>query len=991
MSEQIAVPKESGVETSMLNWLEDIGWEIYGDEKEEGGKTLDRKFNRENHREVIYWDLLKEQLIKINQEIDESNVDEFISSLKRDLNHQNLMSDNQKFYQLLRRGKKFSIEKKDGSTEAKYIQLIDFNSNLEKNKNRLIAVNQFRVRGNDSIRPDLTLFINGIPIVVGELKSITQDNDYFDAIEDLQKYEEKAPKLFIPCLFNIAADTLEYRYGAVGAPKKFYLPWNESPVEFSSDNRMKQAVQSMLNPGTLLDLIDNFVFYEKSNKIIPRYMQYYATNRILERLDKGKHNKGLIWHTQGSGKSYTMFFTAHNLLNRNILDNPQILIVVDEDKLRGQMSNDLSNIGFANYEVAGSITQLQQMLESGTSKLILTSIQMFNNVDSNVQSNKETVVLVDEAHRFMEKKLGTKLEAALPEAYNFGFTGTPVREKARDTFANFCPEDELYLHRYSIKKGIEDKLILPVYFTLRHEMDWEINEEVIDEEFEKIFNEAFGENLKKNFNQLSVEQKAEFIKENLTQQQLTKLTPRIKKIAEEVTNHFEGVNKNGWKGMVITPLSKKAAKAYGQQLRKYFDPEEVRVIISGENNNDNEEFPLVVPESKQDGIIKDFKKKENPKLLIVCQMLLTGFDASVLKTIYLDQNLKNHRLLQAIARTNRLADGKNNGEIVDFTGAFKNLDDALDYGEQVKTYAARDKEEMLDEFEELLNKIMAIFEEFPKDNSQEIVAKCIAKVNKNPYKRQFKQGYRKLESLYESISPDKRLITRKLLEKYEWLSYIYIAFRRNNNREENPEENLQEKTRRILEDNVSITNIKKDFPVYKLSEEHLEKIENFEPAAKATEIAHATQEHLRINIDKNPRYEKLSERLREVINSWQSNNLSDLEAVEVLEKIELEVIEIDKAPEKEKMNDAEYAIYISLIEVYNDQIEDEEEARKLARSIIESFEENIDRFDNWKVKAEDKIRRMLIRVLVKNNKKSIYYNSKEFITDATEYLLENYG
>lgn len=311
------LPSEAGVERSILQWLDGLGWETYGQDDDWGATILDRKYDCATS-EVIYWNILREQVIAINDDITEDNVDSFLNSLHRDLDHDNLMDGNRAFHTLLRAGKKFNVKHgNNGTTKPTYIDLIDFE---DPENNRLIAVNQFRVSRTHSIRPDITLFVNGIPLVNFEVKSLAQDNDYYDAIDDLQEYEEHVPRLFIPGLFNVAADTTELRYGAVGAGREFYEPWSSAPSEYQDEIPMKQAVGALCNPATVLDILDNYVFYERSTggdvKIIPRHMQYYACQCVLQRVRTGDHKRGLIWHTQRSGKSYTMLYAAKNLSNR---------------------------------------------------------------------------------------------------------------------------------------------------------------------------------------------------------------------------------------------------------------------------------------------------------------------------------------------------------------------------------------------------------------------------------------------------------------------------------------------------------------------------------------------------------------------------------------------------------------------------------------------------------------------------------------------------
>jgi len=990
MPEEMETPDEYGLEESILNWINEIGWETYGLKGGEGASILDQKHDRE-HTEAIYWNILKDKVLEINDELSESEVEGFIHDLKLELNHDNLMEANKQFHEILRKGKLHPVNKKrdpesdEEITVNKYIKLIDFD-NIENNS--FIAANQFRFLESRSIRPDITLFVNGIPLVNMELKSLAQDNDYHDAISDLQDYEENASRLFVPSLFNVAADTTEYRYGTLGVSHEHYYGWNEAPEEYQNeDNKMKQAVQAMLNPTTLLDILDNYVFYERkvggTVKIVPRYMQYYACKEIFDRIENDEYKRGLLWHTQGSGKSYTMVYAAKQLLSGTALNSPQVLILVDTDKLRTQMQNLVSNIGFEQFETANTGEHLQEMLENGSSQLIISTMQMFKDVDKDVQGNENTVVFADEAHRFMEKDLGTYLDAAVPDAYHFGFTGTPVEEsgkRGRDTFMNYSPGDELYLHRYSMKDGIEDNLILPVYFTLRHDMKWEINEEEMDEEYEKALED------------MSPEEKQEVLEQQLGKKDIAELRNRVEIIVQEIIDHFKGVEENEWKGMVVTP-SRKAAAIYGDELRKFKNPEEIEVLITSEGDDEKLIQKYHTTRDKRDRIVKEFKEEENPKILVVCDMLLTGFDAPVLKTMYLDRYLSGHNLLQAMARTNRVAEGKNNGEIVDFQGAYQELEDAFEYEPDVHNYAFRTREDLFEKFDNLMESLLDIFEGIPKDNSQETVSQCLSRLSKEPNTRMFKQGFRRLQDFYESISPDKKLAQNNRLDNYKWLNYIYISFRRSRNRDENPEEDLREKTKKIIEDNVEIEKIKRDYPVYEVSKEHLEMVKDLEPAAQAAEVAHATQDHLQPRVESNPRYKKLSERVNEILNSWQSGSISDPDAVDELRAVEEEVIEIKEEQKESEMNEAEYAIYTAITDDYEEYIEGEEKAKEFAKTITENFEENIDTsFENWKANPDIKndIEKMLIRVIYKDIGKKELIHDENFIERTINYLVENY-
>jgi len=985
----VSIPSEGGVERSLLSWLDGVGWETHGQDGDRGANVLDEAYERDSH-EVIYWNLLEEQIIALNDAVTEDNVEKFVSSLRRDLDAENLMDGNRAFYRLLTKGKTFTVNSDKGGSETVYVDLIDYEN---PENNRFQAVNQFSVSRETTIRPDVNLFVNGIPLVTMELKSLAQDNDWHDAVRDLKAYEEDVPRLFVPGLFNIAADTMELRYGAVGAPREFYEPWNDAPEEFQDDNEMRQAVTALCNPASILDLLKHFVFYERraggDSKIVPRYMQYYAVNRILDRVRTGDHKRGLIWHTQGSGKSFTMLYAAENLLSRPaVARNPQVFVIVDTDKLNSQMRDQLANLSLEQWTEAESIDHLQRLIEEGQSELVLTTIQKFEDVDPDVQGNDEVIVMSDEAHRFMEADLGSRLDAALPNCYHFGFTGTPVREgekhEDRNTFREFSPEGEDYLHRYSVKQGIDDGLILPVYFTLRHEMEWDIDEAGLDEEFEQ------------EFRGMSTEEKREKIRENVTATTLAEIEPRVEKAVEEIDAHYDDhVSPNGWKGMVVTP-SRRSAAMYGERLIDRRSDEEIEVLYTSTKDDSDLIKQFHTDSEERDSIVKAFKQEENPKLLVVHNMLLTGFDAPILKTMYLDRNLKNHNLMQAIARTNRPASGKENGEIVDFQGVFENIDEALDYDAETKANAARNKDALFDDLVDQVEKVMDIFEGIPKEDTQEATSQAVERVSTHPERRKFKQNFRHLQNLYEAVAPDGRLVSKGIEREYKWISRIHVAFKRTTSGEDNPEDEMREKTREIINKHVDIPEIKRDFPTYKLGEEYLEDVEGLDnPGVKASQVAHATREHLHPRENQNPRYKRLSERVTDIVEGWQGDEIGDPEAVEALKSVEAEVLDVDKEADEKEMEAAEFAIYTHLTEETPDAIESDEQAERVAEEIVTQFRERVDRgYSGWKTNQQTiaEIERILLDVLVVQYQLGqLIQEDDEFVDAVRNYLIQNNG
>ncbi|WP_408960809.1 type I restriction endonuclease subunit R [Natrinema sp. 74] len=992
---------EQKVEYALLDWLNAAGWDTYGGPDEPDGCTqLDAMYGRDDKSEVVYWELLREQLIALNEPVTSHNVDDVITSLRRDFAGDGLMETNRNVQEVLQKGRQVTLSKSDGTSEAAVVDLIDHET---PENNALIAANQFRVRQHELVIPDMVLFVNGIPLVVTELKSLTQDSTVTDAIEDIHDYEGDAPRLFSPVLFNVAADHERARYGAVNAPETHYNPWQpEDPT--GSPSELKEMAHSLLTPGTLLDILKHFVFYQRQPggdaKIIPRHMQYHGTQAILHRVSRGQFENGLIWHTQGSGKSFTMFFTARNLLYRpDIIKTPQVLILVDRQNLRDQMSDDLGKlIDFDHYEiVTDGADQLQSLIEEGQSQVVVTTIQLFQDVDENIQENDETVVLSDEAHRFMEAKLGSKLDNALHSYYHFGFTGTPVNENTeagRNTFQHYSePRDEDgYLHHYSMEDGINDDVILPVHFELRHGLDWEIDDDVMDQAHEA----ATGD--------LDFEKRDKLIRETINQQTLAELRSRRITITEEIVDHYrEKLAPSGWKGMVVTP-SRKAAALYGEELQKYLDPEEVRVVISSAGKSDPITRTYHTSKSERERIVEEFKDEDgNPKILVVCSMLLTGFDAPILKTIYLDRPLTNHNLLQAIARTNRPAEGKENGEIVDFAGVFAegNVEEALSYyPPDVREAAAEDVQELLDRFDEKLEEAVALFDHIDLDDGPETVVECLTYLRKDAEaRRRFKELYRDVENLYDTLAPMGELEDRDTgrPQKYSWLTQVYLAYQRSMNRESEPERRLREKTKEIVENNVDVDRMDEEFEVVEFGADHLERVRDMDAEQGITEVAGAADDYLDDRSEHHPRYRRLSERVREVVDKWESDEVTADRAYEELVELEEEILSVEDEAEERGLSPSGHALFAALMddsdEGFAEYIEDEDEAEFIAKRVDEELAERVDTsYTDWETstRTREDIQKLLLEVVAIEAEKPDLCKDDRFLEDAREYLIENH-
>jgi len=628
---------------------------------------------------------------------------------------------------------------------------------------------------------------------------------------------------------------------------------------------------------------------------------------------------------------------------------------------------------------------LYDMIQTGTSKVILTTIQMFEEAPEGLQGNNNTVILSDEAHRFMEKRLGNRLDGALPDAHHYGFTGTPVSSRIRNTFSNYSNGEEsnggrAYLDRYSIKEGIEDGVILPVHFEVRTDVGWRVDDIDMDEQFHELTDD------------LSDDEKRKVIRETITSQQLGELPTRVQALSEDIHNHYQQkLAPNEWKGMVVTP-SRESAVMYGETLRELFDdPDDVEVIVSQDKGSELSSDTLV-PSGEQSQVIRQFKREDCPKVLVVCDMLLTGFDAPVLKGMYLDRNLKDHNLLQAIARVNRPEEGKNNGLIVDYRGALSNLEDALEYDDDViEEEIIAEEDELLEHFDELLQECRDMFSSDLEVESQEDITQLVSEVAKSS--EQYKEKVARLQNIYESLSPHGELVQYE--EVYQTLNRIRLELESIEQSSDGSTTTTQEwgqKTRDLLEDTTDFDTVGEQYPEFKLDSSSLDEISDVPPEIEVIRVGKGLQEIVERKRQENPRYDQLSERLANVLEQWQKDMIDAAEALSALQRIEDHTRELEERSENPKLNDAEYAIYLTLQDEYDDVIHSEEEAELLVKEIEIQFQENVNRdFLGWKTNPDThkEIRTAIISALQECNALALY-NQEEFVSACVQYLIMNH-
>ena len=557
--------------------------------------------------------LIKSHIIEAVKKINDVE-DDVAESVYKEIKK---IDTNEGFLKLMRDGVNIKVAKE---TKKKDFFIVDY-KNL--NNNRFVVTNQFYFEGDtENIRPDILIFLNGLPVVDIEAKSPTASLSatYENGIDQIKRYEKVARKLFFPNCFNISSDGLKTVYGSTYAPKQFFFHWREENQKIDN-HELELTLVALLPPEKLLDIIKNFIVFEKEKeqtiKKIARYQQLRATNKIVDRVINGECKKGLIWHTQGSGKSLTMFFTAWKLRFDKSLKNPKVFILVDRIDLDDQIYDTFINCGGKNVIRVESRKDLEKRIKSPERGIFISTIQKFSELGSAVKNldNNNIIVLSDEAHRDNEGVSAINLRDAMKKAFFFGFTGTPIDKATLNTHRNFGEEGERYLDYYSIQQAIDDGATLPVAYEARLSKFF-----IDDEELDKQFNDLTKD--------LDDKQKIALTKKYGKKGAIVKLEKRMLAIAQDIVEHFKlYVEPNGFKAQIVCN-DREATAFYNKYIDKLMPNNYSRVVYSpGDRNSDDDNLKQYNTNKKErEKIIESFKDiNSSLKFLIVCDMLLTGF------------------------------------------------------------------------------------------------------------------------------------------------------------------------------------------------------------------------------------------------------------------------------------------------------------------------------------------------------------------------------
>jgi len=931
---------------------------------------------------------LREALIRINPEItaNPAFADEVIYKLRAIFvtSHQTgLVRANEEFHAWLTGEKTMPFGENNRHVPVRLIDF-DFNGN-----NRFVITNQYAVKALETKIPDIVLLINGIPIVVGEAKTpIRPSVSWLDGAHEVHNiYENSIPQLFVPNLFSFATEGKELYYGSVRCPLEFWSPWRieseeETLVHQLGLGEVGKQLSDLMQPQRLLDLLQNFCLYTSDKKkrrikVICRYQQYDGANKIVDRVREGRLKKGLIWHFQGSGKSLLMVFAAQKLRKAADLKSPTVLILVDRTDLDTQITGTFNAADVANVVTTDSIRELHDLLEKGTRKIIITTIHKFRDAKPNMNTRDNIIVMCDEAHRTQEGDLGRQMRAALPNAFLFGLTGTPVNKADKNTFWAFgSDEDEGgYMSRYSFQDSIRDRATLPLHFEPRL-VDIHVDSASIDEAFKQLTESA----------SLSDEEADALSKKAAKMSSFLKSPERVQTIVEDIAKHFhEKVEPHGFKAMVVTP-DRQACADYKERLDVLLGETTSAVVIST-TANDPLEFKQkwALDKDAQEKLLERFNRKEDPlKILIVTAKLLTGFDAPILQTMYLDKSLKDHTLLQAICRTNRLFPEKTFGRIVDYFGIFDDAAEALKFDEESIKEVITNLKALEEKLPEAMADALAHFQGVDRTiegfEGLEAAQDCIG----NDEKRDaFAKDYTYLAKLWESLSPAD--VLNSYQADYRWLTNVYQSVKpSSDNIGKLLWYTLGAQTSALIHEHIHVKGITDEMKEYVLDADVIDEIAGSGDKKKVKRLEKELSKRLKKH-GEDPRFKDLSERLVILRDKAEQGLIQSIEFVKELCKIAKETVQIEKEilSQQEQLG-AKAALTDLFMDLKNDQ----------TPAVVERIVNDIDaivkvvRFPGWQdsTPGQKQVQKALRQSLLKYK----LHKDDELFDRAYGYIKEYY-
>jgi type I restriction enzyme, R subunit len=871
-------------ETPAVELLEAMGWTFVP------ASALET--DRDGAKESVLARRLEGALRKLNPWLSEDNVRKAVRAITH-LPAAGLIEANEQIHRMLVHTLSLEQDTGDGRGRvSRDVRFVDFDN---PRSNEFVVTRQFRVVGSKEVVFDIALFVNGLLLGVIECKSPKLGEKWAEkAIDQLNRFQEAddayrgqgAPGAFEAVQVVVGmAGSAGARMGAILTPGRQFAEWRE-PFPFSREalsRRLGRAatpqdvlVASALSPEALLDLTANFVVFEpeggRTIKKIARYQQFIAVNRAIQRIRSAPdpaQRGGVVWHTQGAGKSLIMLWLAVKLRRMAALENPTLVVVTDRTDLDQQIHDTFGRCGFPNPHRAGSVRHLRELLSIGTGVTVMTTIQKFQDAAAGrhpaLSQAANLFVLVDEAHRTQYRSLAANLRGALPSACFLGFTGTPIDKNDRSTLRVFGP----YIHTYTIQQAVEDGATVPILYESRLP-ELRVEGETLDAIFERVFRDR------------SEQERTAIKNRYATLEAIAGAPRRIEQICLDLIDHFEKfIWPNGFKAQVVA-CSRDAAVTYFETLERL--GASAALIMSSSHGDEARLAKHHTTKEKQKQLIERFRNRNDPlAILVVCDMLITGFDAPQEQVMYLDSPLKDHTLLQAIARVNRTAEGKTYGLVVDYWGISRDLQDALSIFEAKDVQGALlEKTDELPRLEERHRRVMHLFDKMDRSDLEA----AVRALEPEDRRAEFEADFKRFTQSMDMVLPDPAAL--QYHGDLQWLAIVRATARA---RFRDPGMDLSgcgAKVRRLIEEHIRAQGVEHLMePVSIFSDRFDELVESLSSAeARASEMEHAVRHEINVRLPEDPVfYQRLSQHLEEIIGERRQSRLEAAEAIQRLQGI----------------------------------------------------------------------------------------------------------
>lgn len=960
--------EENTVEQMILDTCQDLGWEFVS------GPQLPRQAG-----DVFLESNLRDALIRLNPEIADQpdRADEVIYKLRAiplAVQNDGLVRSNEALAEWMRNDKTMPF---GPNGEHTTIRLIDF---ATPQNNELIVCNQWTYKiGQLEKRFDIVLLINGLPVAIGEAKTPVRPSvTWVDGASQIHDdYEQSISAMFVPNIFSFASDGRAYRYGAIRMPLTIWGPWrDENNQEEGSLADVRKSVEGMLRPDVVLDILQNFTMFATDKKhrrikIICRFQQYEATNLIVQRVVNGQIKKGLVWHFQGSGKSLLMVFTAQKLRLHPDLGNPTVLIIVDRIDLDTQITATFNAADVPNMVKAQSRAELQTMLAQDTRKIIITTIHKFGEAKGELNTRNNVIALVDEAHRTQEGDLGREMRAALPNAFLFGLTGTPINRADKNTFYAFGAEEDSsgYMTRYSFQESIRDGATLPLHFEAP-DIKLRIDQTAIDEAYKVITGD------------LSEQDRDDLAKRAAKMAVLVKSPERVRGVCEHIVEHFRSkVEPNNFKGMIVT-FDRECCDLYKRCIDDITEDTDMSAVVMSVNSGETQYDDYRMDKDAEEKLLDRFRDPNDPlQLLIVTSKLLTGFDAPILQAQYLDKPMKDHNLLQCICRTNRVFPEKTHGLIVDYIGIFDDVASALAFDEEAVRKVITNLDELKQELPERIQECLAFFTGVDRTiegyEGLMLAQECLPN---NEKRDAFAAAFTIVSRLWEALSPDACLNPHEV--DYRWLGQVYESVKPASGNGKLLWHALGAKTIELIHKNTHLDAVTDDLDALIMDADLIEAVE--EAKGRANRIAMKLIARLRGHAN-NPEFVKLGERLENLKERHEKGLDDSRKFLKEILKLARDVVAAEKeTPQETPEEQAKAALTELFEEIRND------ETPIIVERIVNEIDEIVRkvRFDGWQATTagERLVKKELRKILLSRK----LHGDQELFDRAYGYVRQYY-